>query len=311
MTINRRSFPLNASLTMTAAPDGWPIRTLAIPANPPRRGAILWCGGRGDIFEKYIEAFAHWSETGWSITSFDWRGQGGSGRLTENPRVGHINDFSQWIDDLAAFVADWKARELGPHVIIAHSMGGHLVLRALGERRIAVDAVVLSAPMLGFSASPVPLPIARLVAAMLARLSPTHRPAWRDNERPGVASSARQALLTHDDARYADEMWWKQQNPTLELGPPNWQWVSAAYRSMIKINRPGFLEAIDTPVLIVGTDGDRLVSPEAIRLAAARLPRAEISMLPRECAHEVLRERDGPRDLLMALIDGFLRTVAQ
>src|SRR5256885_5327523 len=39
----------------------------------------LFQGGRGDIFEKYLESFSHWKGQGWTITSFDWRGQGGSG----------------------------------------------------------------------------------------------------------------------------------------------------------------------------------------------------------------------------------------
>ena len=135
---------------MTPAADGWPLRTYAQPAVGTPRGSILWLGGRGDIIEKYIETLDAWSRAGWAITSFDWRGQGGSGRVGGNPDVGHIEDYKIWIDDLAGFYKDWSVRAPGPHIVMGHSMGGHLLLRALAEQRITPDRAVLIAPMLGF-----------------------------------------------------------------------------------------------------------------------------------------------------------------
>jgi lysophospholipase len=306
MTFDRRSFPADAVLSMTSARDGWPLRTYRQPARGARKGAILWLGGRGDIFEKYLECFDEWTATGWSVTSFDWRGQGGSGRLGGDPQVGHIDDFAPWIDDLAAFYDDWAATEAGPHVVMGHSMGGHLVLRALAEQRINPDRVVLSAPMLGFDTGPLPFWLATVVAKTLAKLTADHKPAWTGNERPAPPDASRQSFLTHDDARYADEIWWKDANNGLLLGPPSWGWLGAAYRSILELRKPGAVETVETPILIVGTDGDKLVSPSAIRVFADRLPRATLIMLGADVAHEVLRERDGPRRRLMDAITDFL-----
>jgi lysophospholipase len=75
------------------------------------------------------------------VDSVDWRGQGGSGRLIEGSALGHAEDFSRWLDDIEAYGRDWRARTQGPHVIVAHSMGAHLVLRALAENRMEADAV--------------------------------------------------------------------------------------------------------------------------------------------------------------------------
>ena len=116
------------------------------------RGSILFQGGRGDIIEKYLESFAHWHERGWNITAFDWRGQGGSGRLSPDPHVGHATDFGAFIADLKQFWAEWAPTAPGPRVIMGHSMGGHLILRALAEGAITPDAAVLIAPMLGLHA---------------------------------------------------------------------------------------------------------------------------------------------------------------
>jgi lysophospholipase len=59
------------------------------------------------------------------------------------------------------------------------------------------------------------------------------------------------------------------------------------------------------PVLLIGTDRDRLVSPEAVRDAARWLPRAELKMYP-DAAHEILREADPVRLDALATIDHFL-----
>jgi lysophospholipase len=102
------------------------------PAGAPARGSLVFANGRGDFVEKYIEALAHWHKRGWNVTSFDWRGQGGS---RGNIVGGHLESFDPLVGDLEALVADQVANTQGPHVAIGHSMGGHLLLRLLAERR--------------------------------------------------------------------------------------------------------------------------------------------------------------------------------
>ncbi len=299
----RRTYPPDAIISSYVLPDGWMLRTFDRPAHEAR-GSILWLGGRGDIVEKYLECLEDWHAAGWHVSSFDWRGQGGSGRILPDPSVGHINDFGVWIDDLAAFWADWTARTPGPHVIMGHSMGGHLVLRALVEARVRPAAAVLVAPMLGFAGN-IPGWLASLVARALGSLMPRRR-AWKENERPSQPDASRQSFLTNDDDRYADELWWKEQKPDLELGPPTWGWMAAASASYAIINYPGAVESVRLPVLVVGTDGDLLVSPGAIRKAAARLQDGSLLMFDKTAAHEVLREVDKIRDSGMARIADFL-----
>ena len=303
---DRRAWPEGSSIGVWEAADGWKHRTFAWPSAAERlRGSILFQGGRGDLFEKYIEAFHHWHAAGWGVTSFDWRGQGGSGRLSANPGVGHASDFAPWIDDLAAFVEQWRAREPGPHVIVAHSMGGHLLMRALAEKRVAPDAAVLVAPMIGLRSESFGPRIAARIARLMVRLGEPARPAWKHNERP-AAFASRQALLTHSDDRYADELWWKEQDPSLALGPPSWAWLATAYESAAKLESPGLLEAVTTPVLILVADADRLVDPAAARRAAARLPNARLVRFGPESRHEILREADAVRLKALAEIDAFL-----
>ena len=300
----RRALPTDATMSMFALPDGWPMRVFYRPAQGSR-GSILWLGGRGDIIEKYLECVEEWHRAGWHVSAFDWRGQGGSGRLLADASVGHMPDFTTWIDDLAVFWADWTARTPGPHIIMGHSMGGHLVLRALLQKRITPDATVLSAPMLGFASGPLPQSVSGGLAALVARFVPEKK-AWKQGEKPGAVDARRQFYLTHDPDRYADEVFWKTQNPSLALGPASWAWVAAAYRSNALIDAPGALENLKANVVVIGTEGDMLVDPVAIHRAAGRIGNAELLMFDKGVAHEVLREVDGVRDAGMARIADFL-----
>ena len=306
----RRAYPDGSTMTMQAMRDGWALRVFDWPAAGAARGTILFAGGRGDFIEKYLESFAHWHAQGWSVTAFDWRGQGKSGRLTADPNVGHIDDFGVWIDDLGEFYARWESANSGPHVMIAHSMGGHLLIRALIERRIAPDAAVFIAPMFGIETPPVPLGVARFLFAGLCKIGLAKRPAWKGNERPAAPWASRQRFLTHDAERYADEIWWLDNHPALKLGPPSFGWLAAAIASTRATEVAGLLEQVAVPLLILGTDGDRLVSPPAIRRFANRLPNAQCHIYDASVAHEILRECDGARDDALDRIETFLDQAA-
>ena len=309
--IDRRSIPAHARETRWTAPDGHGLRRIDWPgARETARGSILFLPGRGDAYEKYLETLEQWHRAGWRVTAADWRGQAGSGRMGDDPVTGHIDDFSSWIDDLAAFWDDWKADTPKPHVIAGHSMGGHLVMRALVEKRVDADAAVLSAPMLNMGGPPLPLGVLHGAAKLMTRIGAPTRPAWKWSEKPGEIPAGRQDLLTHDDDRYADELWWREERPELVMGPGSWGWVERAYASTRILEAPGAMEAVTVPVLIVSTANDKLVSHPAAVRAAGRLPKGELLAFGEEAHHEILREVDAVRDRAMDGIATFLAEAA-
>jgi lysophospholipase len=303
---DRRALPTGAVVDRWQAPDGYELRRFdwPAPAGARPRGSILFQGGRGDIFEKYLETFAHWHQLGWRVTSFDWRGQGGSGRLTDRPHVGHIDSFDHFIADIAAFWSEWAGSTPGPRVAMAHSMGGHLLLRALAEHVVTPDAAVLIAPMLGLNA-PLGPGFGELLARVMGGIGDSARAAWKVNEKPYTTTS-RQNLLTHDADRYADEIWWQQHDPSLNTGPPSWHWVSEAFASTLHLRESPALATVDVPVLMLVAEADKLVDPKAAVATAAKLPDVRLVRFGGESAHEILREADRVRDRALAEIDQFL-----
>ena len=305
---DRRAIPAGASITAWTAPDGWQLRRFDWPAAGAARGSILFQGGRGDVVEKYLETLAHWHDRGWNIAWFDWRGQSGSGRVN-GARCGHIEDFADYVADLRAFAREWQATTPGPHVVMGHSMGGHLVLRGLVEGAVRPDAAVLVAPMLGLRA---PLGLAALgerFARLMGGLGDPARSAWKANERP-YTTDTRQSLLTHDAARYQDELWWQQANPADVTGPPSWKWLIEAFRSTREVRASPALAAMDVPVLALIAEADGLVDARAALATIAKLPDGRVVRFGQESAHEILREVDEVRTRAIGEIDRFLEARA-
>lgn len=308
---DRRAIPSSAVESRWKTSDGAAIRRIDwLMPQGPFRGSLLFMPGRGDYYEKYLETLDYWHMSGWRVTASDWRGQAGSGRLGSDAVTGHIDDFSIWVDDLAELWGQWVASTPGPHVLAGHSMGGHLALRAIAERRVDPRAAVLSAPMLGFLPAWVPHPVMRGIAHIMASLGDRHSPAWKWSEKPGALPAGRSRLLTHDADRYADEIWWREHRQELVMGPGSRGWLEAACASVALLDQPGLLEAIQVPVQMLATSADRLVSFPAIERAARRMPRAELVRFGKESAHEILREVDPVRDRALAVIDRFLDQMA-
>ena len=308
--MDRRVIPPAACESIWRAADGHAIRRIDWPGIPGdgggTRGSILFFPGRGDAYEKYLETLEEWHRAGWRVTAADWRGQAGSGRLGKDAVTGHIEDFAIWLDDLGALWADWVAEMPGPHVLAGHSMGGHLVLRGVTEGYALPDALVLSAPMVRMKGPPLPLGLLAGVAKLMCAIGDPARPAWKWSEKPGELPVGRADLLTHDRARYGDEEFWRDARPQLVMGPASWRWVERAYASSQRLAAAGALERVATPVLILSTRTDALVSHPANVRAAQRLPHGELVEFGAEAHHEILREVDAVRSRAMAAIRDFL-----
>ncbi len=308
--MNRREIPSEATESKVTLSDGWQLRNIAWPTiksdSAKFKGSLLFLPGRGDHYEKYLESLAELHAAGLNVTAFDWRGQGGSGRMLDDPSIGHIEDFAIWIDDLSQIYKNWSENNPGPHFLMSHSMGGHLVMRALAEKAINPDGVILSAPMLGLVADPIPFFIRYNVVRFLNKIGLAEKHAWKVSEKPFSPESARAKILTHDTERYQDEMFWWQHRPDVKLGPASWKWVEQAMKSTRALEKPNAIEHIETQILILATTADQLVDTDRIIDDAERLPNCELILYGKEAAHELLRECDEVRDDCMAHIVRFI-----
>jgi len=87
------------------------------------------------------------------VAVMDWRGQGGSDRLLDDPRKGHVGDFADYDADLRMFMKDIVLPDCPPpYTGLGHSMGGAILMRNAIRPGSWFDRIVVTATMIAFSA---------------------------------------------------------------------------------------------------------------------------------------------------------------
>ncbi len=266
-------------------------------------GTIILLNGRGDFIEKYAEACHAMVGWGPTLLALDWRGQGLSGRLASDPRIGHADDLGALAGDLPAMLDRIDLPR--PLRLVAHSMGGHLALRLLHDHPGLVERAVLLSPMLRFRTAPVPWGLAKWIAAGAIWLGLGERYAPGQGPFDATVRTQSARFLTTDPARQTDESWWAAQNPALVSGGVSFGWLQAAFRSVALLESPGYLEAIQTPLLVLAAGADRIVDLPATERACKRLPQAVLHIVA-GAQHELLREQDSIRTAALSQIRDYL-----
>jgi lysophospholipase len=272
----------------------------------PSRGVCVLLGGQTEFVEKYVEVIGELRARGFTVATFDWRGQGGSARHLADPLKAHVRDFAEYDDDLTSFL-EQVVEPLSdkPPIALAHSMGGQILLRTLHDRPGAFSAAVFGAPMLDIFTRGHSAPLVRLVTALQNLAGQSAAFTWGMAERDPLSATFDTQLCTSDRARFARTQEFLKANPSLRLAGPTWGWLEAAYRSMARVMAFGFAEAIQTPVLICGAGRDRIVRVEATREFARRLPHGTYMELE-DSEHEILMESDSICARFWSAFDGFV-----
>ena len=195
------------------------------------KGSILLFTGRTEYLEKYGRVARDLTQAGYSILSMDWRGQGLSDRVTDDARLGHIDDFADYQLDVAAFVACAEELDLPkPWYLIGHSMGGCIGLRAL-INDLPVEKAVFSAPMWGIFVIPKLRPIARILPKVARLFGKELYTMPGTSPRGYVADSGfDNNLLTTDSETWAYLERHAQADPAFALGGPTVHWFESAIR---------------------------------------------------------------------------------
>jgi lysophospholipase len=282
--------------------DGATIRTLVWAKG--RNRPVLFSGGKRDFIERHAEALHRIRAEDRPVIAVDWRDQGLSSRAwTPSPDL-----FDRMEDDFAAILSHAAQQVDGRLDLISHSMGGHVVLRALAARpalQQCVHRAVLSGPMLGLS-TPSRARAIRAAAALYTALGlAERRPPGQPDYGPDYLSEDRRRRLTGDRERFLEGFTFIDGDPRLAAGGATWGWLDAAFRSIQRLREPGVLERIETPVLMLLGTEEFVVRPESIIAAAKRLPHAQLLNIPGG-HHELFIDTDAVQEYIWPRIWRFL-----
>ncbi len=298
--------PGDPVLTSITTADGIALRVAYwMPETDQPKGTVCVLHGRAEFIEKYFETVSDLLKRGFAVVTFDWRGQGLSGRQVKNPRKGHVRRFADYRHDIEA-VRDQILMPLmpEPHFALAHSMGGAIALNAAYESWLPFRRLVTTTPMIGLAlirrtAS------AKLLARVLRLLGLGRMFVPGGGETSISTMPFKGNRLTTDPVRYA-----RNADAATAIGPgaigaPTVAWIDSALRFMKCFTAPNYALKIRLPTLIVAAGDDPICSTPATERFAARLKAGHAIVIP-GARHEILMERDDIRDQFWAAFDTFI-----
>jgi lysophospholipase len=305
LSIPANPVPEGALAGTIGTPDGVTLRFARWAAPAGGRGTVCVFTGRGEYIEKYFETVRDLRQRGYAVAVIDWRGQGHSSRRLRNPLKGHVDDFSEYQIDVAAFVKQAVLPDCPPpYFALAHSMGGAVMLRVAHAGTELFERLVLCAPLIDLPSPRASLPM-RGVMRLLRAAGMGERFIPGGNIDLIKSTGFPGNPLTSDPRRYARNAVILETDPTLGIASPTVAWLDAAFAAMAEFRSPEFAVRIRQPVLMLAAGDDTVVSTPAIAAFARHLPAGSHRVIA-DAKHEMLQEDDRYREQLWAAFDAFM-----
>lgn len=308
ISIPENPVPEGGEVSILVAQDGIEIRAAHWPApNPERaRGTVVVFNGRTEFIEKYFEVIEELRSRNFAVATLDWRGQGLSTRLLTNRQKGFVGDFSQFVGDADLFIRSIvKGKMPEPYFLMAHSMGGNIALRYLGEHPDVFQKAVLCAPMTGLEVGGTPLFIVRFLSTALDAMGLGTAFALGQGKDDPDASTFEDNTVTSDEKRFSRNLNVVKQDRDLILGGVTWHWLRQAFRSIDIVTSQSFLDKVTCPILLLTATDEHFVAPSSHDVIAKRA-KSVTHVVFEGARHEILQEQDKFRNSLWENFDAFM-----
>ncbi|MEL6516087.1 MAG: alpha/beta hydrolase [Pseudomonadota bacterium] len=269
--------------------------------NAGTKGTVFLFPGRSEYVEKYGRLARDLAAEGWATLAIDWRGQGLSDRLLDDVNIGHVRRFTDYQHDVQAAIDVATAQGLPrPWHMLAHSMGGCIGLRTLGERR-DFETAVFSAPMWGILIAPTLQAVSRVVPRAASLLGQGGRYApTTDGGSYLLKNPFDDNILTTDRDHWNYMVRQVKEQPGFRLGGPSLTWLAEALAETRRLrNAPH----PPVPVQIGIAALEKIVDNRATEAMVENWGSATLTRYD-GAEHELLMERPLVRDRFVAQITG-------
>lgn len=270
------------------------------------KGTICLVQGRAEFIEKYYETITEFQARGFNVATFDWRGQGGSDRLTGNRKLGYVDTFEDYLTDIRSFHESILLPDCPPpYYLVGHSMGGLVSLMAGAQNRLMFDRIFLSSPMLALENMPFSMANMGRVADTLCFAGLGQLTFGRQSDRVPSEKSFPGNALTSDFYRYNRALEVLKHRPDLQIGAPSVRWLAAAFKAMAQAAHHDFPTDIKVPVIMLAGVRDEVVSTPAIEHLGLSMRTGRHAVLG-TARHELFMENDDIRAQVFAAFDAFI-----
>lgn len=255
--------------------------------NAGQKGTVLLLPGRTECIEKYGRAAGDLVARGYSVITIDWRGQGLADRALADRNSGHVDDFSEYQEDLDALLAEADRAGLPkPWFMMAHSMGGCIGLRAL-MRGLPVRAAVFSAPMWGISMAAWLRPVAQVVTSLAAPFGLANRYAPSTGPNSYLLQVPFEGnVLTTDRKMWNYMRAQVEAVPDFALGGPSLAWLRTALQECAAL---AMMPAPAVPAICALGTAEKVVDVAPVHLRMAGWSNGQLDLYP-GAEHELMME---------------------
>ncbi|MCX8996836.1 alpha/beta hydrolase [Rhizobiaceae bacterium BDR2-2] len=276
------------------------------PERERPRGTVVILQGRNECIEKYLETIRELTEAGFMVATFDLRGQALSGRLSRNPRAGHVLRFADYVADTERFLTMFvEPVAPQPVHILAHSLGCLIALSLAPRLEGRISRMVLSAPLVGLTGLPVPPAVAFSIASLFSLAGLGERPLGRERDAMLFDGNP----LTSCPTRFGHFSTLRGTHRDLGIGPPTARWLNEIRKAMRRVMQPDYLTRITVPTLILAPMRDGVVPYGEMERLARHFRAARLVPIP-GARHELLMEKDRYRAQALAAILAFFPETA-
>jgi lysophospholipase len=298
--------PKGADVYAAHTRDNFRIRALTAPALTTReRGTILFLNGRGEFMERYFETMAQFQARGFHVAAMDWRGQGGSQRLLKDTLRGHIRSYREYDEDLRAVMEGVVTKNCpAPYYAVAHSTGGHILLRNLARKTWFKKAIV-TAPLMELQYGTWPKSIAYFTGILAAAFGLGSRYLPGFGSAPFLLRGFENNILTSDPKRWKRDRSTLEKHPTLGVGGPTYAWLVATMTSLKQIHSSRKGEGLNCPLLMILAGRERVVDNKAAHRYVANMPGVSVVTIA-QSLHEIMMEQDPIRREFFAAVESYL-----
>lgn len=275
--------------------------------HPQAIGSIVISSGRIEGYLKYKEVLFDLYQNRYSVFILDHRGQGLSGRMSDNPHQGYVQDYQQYVDDLKTFYSQIVVpNSQHQPLLLGHSMGGAIGTLYLATYPDDFAKAAFTSPMYGIK-TPLPLWLAKALINTGQTLNHwfASRPWYFIGQGDYLAVPFALNMLTNSKSRYQFFRQEYEQEPKLQLGGVTFDWLDASITAMNRIAEQA--NQIESQILVLQAGNDMVVENQAQDHVCARLPHCQLQVIAK-AKHELLMEADDYRQPAMRTILDFFQS---
>jgi lysophospholipase len=270
--------------------------------HPQALGTVVVSTGRIESFIKYKELVYDLYQNGYSVFIHDHRGQGMSGRMLDNPHIGYVDSFDDYVADFKKFVDEIViAKSHHKPKLLCHSMGGAIGALMVLRYPEMFEKVAFSAPMFGIR-PPLPNWFAKLLLSLHAAINTKN--AFFFGQKNYDSQPFPSNELTHSEIRYQIFRNEYKTAPQVQLGGVSGHWLTVASKAMDEIEQN--VHRFPISALVIQAGADQVVDNKRQSRVVAKMTHSQLQVIDGS-KHELLEEQDKFRVQCLTLILDFFK----